>query len=158
MAQYAADYYEFTPGASAGTLTVHFAGQPTIGIVPNTPYQGAAAEWWSNSGNEMDSTLTRAFDLSALAGKPVALNFAAWYQLEQDYDYGYLAVSDDGGANWKTVPTTTSTTTNPNGGNYGNGMTGVSGGGKSPAVGQRVGGFESVGGQEDSAALRVDHR
>src|SRR5262249_20919610 len=133
VAQYAADYYEFKPGASSGTLTVHFAGQPTIGIVPNTPYQNARAEWWSNSGNEMDSTLTRAFDLSALAGKPVTLNFAAWYHLEPDFDYGYLAVSDDGGKNWTTVPTTTSTKTNPNGGNYGNGMTGISGGdGKTP--------------------------
>jgi len=132
VAQYAAQYYELTPGARAGTLTVRFNGQPTIGIVPNTPYQGAAAEWWSNSGNEMDSTLTRAFDLSTLAGKPVTLNFAAWYQLETDYDYGYVAVSDDGGKNWTTVPTTTSISTNPNGGNYGNGMTGVSGGGKSP--------------------------
>jgi immune inhibitor A len=130
VAQYAAQYYEFAPGASSGALTVHFAGQPTIGIVPNTPYKGATAEWWSNSGNQMDSTLTRAFDLTALAGKPVTLNFATWYQLEKDYDYAYVAVSDDGGKNWMTVPTTTSTTTNPNGGNYGNGMTGNSGGGK----------------------------
>lgn len=130
--QYAAQYYEFKPGANAGTLTIHFAGQPTIGIVPNTPYQGAAAEWWSNSGNEMDSTLTRAFDLSTLASKPVTLNFAAWYHLEQDYDYAYVTVSDDGGTNWTTLPTTTSTTTNPNGGNYGNGMTGISGGGETP--------------------------
>ncbi|MGE5333730.1 MAG: hypothetical protein ACM3N4_03445, partial [Nitrososphaerota archaeon] len=60
VAQYAAQYYEFAPGGHNGTLTVHFAGQPTIGIVPNTPYQGAPAEWWSNSANEMDSTLTRA--------------------------------------------------------------------------------------------------
>ncbi|HEU5347151.1 MAG TPA: hypothetical protein VFU63_00935, partial [Ktedonobacterales bacterium] len=133
VAQYAAQYYEFMPGAGNGTLTVRFAGRPTIGIVPNTPYQGAAAEWWSNSGNEMDSTLTHAFDLSALAGKPVTLNFAAWYELEQDYDYGYVAVSEDNGKNWATVPTTTSTSANPNGGNYGNGMTGISGGGKTPA-------------------------
>jgi immune inhibitor A len=132
VAQYAADYYAFTPGSATGALTIHFAGQPTIGIVPNTPYQHAAAEWWSNSGNEMDSTLTRAFDLSALAGGPVTLNFAAWYQLEQDYDYGYLAVSDDGGNNWTTVPTTTSSKSNPNGGNYGNGMTGISGNGTAP--------------------------
>ena len=131
--QYAAQYYEFTPGAASGKLTLKFAGQPTIGIVPNTPYQGAAAQWWSNSGNEMDSTLTRAFDLSGLAGQSVTLKFAAWYQLEEDYDYAYVSVSDDGGKNWTTIPTTTSTNTNPNGGNYGNGMTGASGGGKEPA-------------------------
>ena len=130
--QYAAQYYEFRPGATSGALTLRFAGQPTIGVTPNMPYQSAAAQWWSNSGNEMDSTLTRAFDLTSLTGQQVALNFAAWYQLEEDYDYAYVAVSDDGGKNWTTIPTTSSTNTNPNGGNYGNGMTGISGGGKDP--------------------------
>ncbi len=153
VAQYAADYYEFKPGANAGTLTVHFAGQPTIGIVPNTPYRGAAAEWWSNSGNEMDSTLTRAFDLSALAGKPVALNFAAWYQLEQDFDYGYLAVSDDGGANWKTVRTTKLDDDQSQRRQLRQWHDRRQRRWQVASVGQRVGGFESVGRQEDSAAL-----
>jgi immune inhibitor A len=132
VAQYAAQYYEFMPEGAGGPLTVHFAGQPTIGIVPNSPYAGAAAEWWSNSGNMMDSTLTRDFDLTTLAGRPVTLNFAAWYDLEQDYDYAYVMVSDDGDKNWTTAHATHSSSTNPNGGNYGNGITGKSGGGATP--------------------------
>jgi hypothetical protein len=126
--QYAAEYYDFRPQpGSEGTLRVTLHGQPTVGIVDNTPYKGAQAEWWSNSGNDMDSTLTRAFDLTSLAGKPATLTFNAWYNLEQDSDYVYVEASTDGGHTWKTLPASSSTITNPNGANYGQGITGISG-------------------------------
>jgi hypothetical protein len=108
-------------------LTIHFQGNPNVGIVANTPDGGAQAEWWSNSANNTDATLTRAFDFTALAGKPVTLNFRAWYNLEQDFDYTYVEASTDGGVNWTPLHATTSSTSNPNGANYGNGITGVSG-------------------------------
>ena len=126
--QYAAQYYDFTPTAGgAKTLTLTFHGDPYTRIVANTPYNGAQAEWWSNSGDNMDSALTRSFDLTALAGQPVTLNFAAWYNLEPDFDYAYVEVSTDGGHNWTALPATTSTMDNPNGANFGNGITGTSG-------------------------------
>ncbi|MBF6592173.1 MAG: immune inhibitor A, partial [Ktedonobacterales bacterium] len=118
--QYAAAYYDFTPsGTGARTLRLTFQGSPWVNIVANQPYAGAAAEWWSNSGNNMDSTLTRAFDLTALAGKSASLCFNAWYSLEPDFDYAYVEASTDGGQNWTTLPTTTSMASNPNGENYG---------------------------------------
>lgn len=127
--QYAARYYDFTPSGGAGTLSVDFRGASTVPIIANQPYNGASAEWWSNSGNEMSSTLTHAFDLSAAAGKPVSLNFQAWYDLEQDFDYVYVEASTDGGHNWTPLQTSVSTSTNPNGANNGHGITGESGGG-----------------------------
>ena len=130
--QYAAEYYDFTPPTSGGTksLTIAFNGDPDVCVVNNTPLPGAKAEWWSNTGNNMDSTLTRPFDLSSLSGKQVTLNFMAWYNLEPDFDYGYVEASSDGGQNWTALPATTSTNSNPNGSNYGHGLTGLSGGGK----------------------------
>lgn len=127
--QYAAAYYDFRPGGSgARTLTLTFSGAPYTPVLDNQPYGGASAEWWSNTGNDMDTTLTRAFDLSALAGRPITLNFQAWYSLEQDFDYAYVEVSTDNGQNWTPLRATSSTTSNPNGANYGYGITGVSGG------------------------------
>jgi hypothetical protein len=131
--QYATEYYDFQPAPAAGSraLTLDFKGNPYVGTVGNTPYNGASAEWWGNSGNYSDTTLTRAFDLGALGsggGKPVALTFAAWYSLETDFDYAYVEVSTDGGKTWQTVKTSMSSATNPNGANYGNGITGISGG------------------------------
>ena len=134
VAQYAAHYYDFQSGSGAtGTLSVHFQGTPYVPVVPNTPYGGASAEWWSNSGNDMDTSLTRTVDLSSVTSGPITLTFAAWYNLEPDFDYGYVEVSPDGGKNWTTLRTSTSVSSNPNGSNYGNGMTGMSGGGSSPA-------------------------
>ncbi len=127
--QYAAEYYDLEPAGSARTLAVDFRGASAVPIVANQPYNGASAEWWSNSGDEMASTLTRAFDLSAASGKQVTLNFQAWYDLEQDFDYAYVEASTDGGKNWTALPTSVSTTTNPNGANQGHGITGESGGG-----------------------------
>lgn len=128
--QYAARYYDFKPSGSGGSLDVNFHGSSTAPIIANQPYNGASAEWWSNSGDEMSSTLTRSFDLSSASGKQVALNFQAWYDLEQDFDYIYVEASTDGGHNWTPLQTSVSTSSNPNGANYGHGITGESGGGK----------------------------
>ena len=127
--QYAARYYDFRPSGGAKSLNVNFRGSTTVPIIANQPYGGASAEWWSNSGDEMASTLTRPFDLSAASGKQVTLNFQAWYDLEQDFDYTYVEASTDGGHNWTALPTSVSTSSNPNGANEGHGITGESGGG-----------------------------
>jgi hypothetical protein len=120
--QYATQYYIFRPSAGASALTLDFAGSPFVALVNNTP-AGGAAEWWSNSANDSQTALSRDVDLTALAGKPATLTFQAWYDLEPNFDYTYVEASTDGGQNWTTLPATTSTTANPNGGNLGNGIT-----------------------------------
>jgi immune inhibitor A len=45
-----------------------------------------------------------------------------------DWDYAYLVISTDGGSTWTSVATNLSTTSNPNGQNFGYGITGNSGG------------------------------
>jgi hypothetical protein len=61
------------------------------------------------------------------------LKFWTWYDIEADFDYAYVEVSTDGGQRWATLKTTSSTTTDPNGVNLGQGLTGTSGGGRDPA-------------------------
>jgi hypothetical protein len=50
------------------------------------------------------------------------------YNIESNYDYGYVDVSTDGGTLWTPVPGNITTNSNPNGTNRGNGFTGSSGG------------------------------
>ncbi len=50
------------------------------------------------------------------------------YNIENDWDYAYVVVSTDGGATWNGVPTNLSTITDPNGQNFGYGITGISSG------------------------------
>lgn len=82
------------------------------------PYAGS---WFyhSGSGNDLDHAMTRSVTLPAGA---VTLTAKARYAIELDWDYAYLTV------NGNPVATNLSTGTNPNGQNFGNGITGSSGG------------------------------
>ncbi len=128
--QYAAEYYDLVPRGRSGTLTVSLKGTPTVRIIDNDPFD-AVNEWWSNRSENMDSTLTRTFDLTPLHGRRATLQFAAWFDLEKDYDYAFVEASTDG-VHWTTLKGLYTTSSNPNGNNPGNGYTGESGGGAAP--------------------------
>ena len=56
------------------------------------------------------------------------LTFDTWYDMEDGWDYGYVAASTDGGTTWKTLTGQHTTTKNPVGSAYGQGYTGKSSG------------------------------
>lgn len=125
--QYAADYFSLTaPSDVSTTLHLSFTGQPTVPLLSAGTPPGQAWYWWSNRGDTMNSTLTRDFDLTHVKGSSATLQFQMFTDLETSYDYGYVEVSIDGGATWSIVPVTGCTTDNPNGNNYGCGLTGFS--------------------------------
>ncbi|WP_441251655.1 immune inhibitor A domain-containing protein [Kitasatospora sp. McL0602] len=72
----------------------------TVTTTINTPFAGNG-EWWSGSADNLDVTLTRDVDLTGKTSATLAAK--GWYDLEQDYDYGYAEVSTDGGANWTAI-------------------------------------------------------
>ncbi|HEU5374521.1 MAG TPA: hypothetical protein VFV38_03695 [Ktedonobacteraceae bacterium] len=130
--QYAAQYYDLHPqSGSRGSLTMQLHGTPTVRLIGNDP-QSSANEWWGNRADNLDSTLTRSFDLSSLKGQHATLQFATWFDLELAHDYAYVEVSSDGGTHWTTLKGSTTSSTNPAGLNWGNGYTGMSGGGTTP--------------------------
>lgn len=136
LTQYGAAYYDFRAPANIGdsplTLNLDFSSAPSTQIIPNTLPGASQTEWWSNSGDNMDSTLTRTVDLRSMMTGPISMTFDAWYNLEPGFDYTYVEASADGGATWSSLPVTHATTANPNGDNLGYGLTGVSGGGAQP--------------------------
>ena len=107
-----------------------FSGQTTQRVIPTDAHSGRSL-WWSDRVDGLDSTLTREVDLSAVP--KATLSFWSWYEIEPDFDYGYVSVSVDGGNRWTTLRTDATTTDDPNGNNLGNGMTGHSGAGVKPA-------------------------
>ena len=82
--------------------------------------------WWSNSGDSISSTLTRPVDLTGL--NQATLNYQIWFEVEEDWDYGYLQVSVDDGESWDILETRHTTADNPIGNSFGTGYTGDSGG------------------------------
>jgi immune inhibitor A len=59
--------------------------------------------WWTGNADDLNSTLTRTFDLSGVTS--ATLLASAWYQIEAGYDYLYVEYSTDGGSNWTQVGT-----------------------------------------------------
>jgi immune inhibitor A len=80
------------------------------------PFSGSW-QYFSGAGNDLDNTMTRSVTLPA--GSP-SLTAKVNYDIETDWDYAYLTV------NGTAVHTNLSTNTNPNGQNFGEGITGSS--------------------------------
>ncbi|HET7686151.1 MAG TPA: immune inhibitor A domain-containing protein [Candidatus Limnocylindria bacterium] len=89
---------------------------PVDGTDPNYFYSG--------QGDDIDHSMTRTLSAGLTAATPIS--FRANWDIETDWDYAYLRALV-GGA-WQNVPTSASTTTDPNGQNFGSGITGASGG------------------------------
>jgi immune inhibitor A len=88
-----------------------------------TPFEGSKF-YYSGSGDNLDNFMYKSFNLAPGSSLSAKVN----YEIELDWDYAYLVVSTDAGATWTNVATNLSTNTNPNGQNFGNGITGWSNG------------------------------
>jgi hypothetical protein len=119
--QYGIDYINVS---CTGDHTLTFTGSTAVQMLPVDPYSGSYA-FATNLGNESDMTLTREFDFTNVSG-PVTLSFNTWYDLEEDYDYLYLEVSEDG-EHWQIITTPSGTGENPSGNSYGWGYNGKTG-------------------------------
>ncbi len=88
---------------------------------------GQGKGWWSGAGDMVDNRVYRNFDLTAATGQ-IIWSFDSYWDIEQDYDYGYLEVSTDGGATWTSQEDMDGvfTDANPNAQNLGWGLTGAS--------------------------------
>ena len=123
--QLTARYYDLR--LPEGDALVEFTGDKTVPQVPTDCHSGLHC-WWSGSGDMIDTTLEREFDLSGV--DEAMLEFWMWHDIEEDWDYAYASVSTDGGKTWTTLDGDHTTREDPLGANYGAGFTGVSGGGR----------------------------
>lgn len=119
--QYGTDYIEIV---CSGNYTFTFEGSDEVGVVAEDAYSGTYA-FWSNRVSESDTTLTRTFDFTQASG-PLTLQYRAWYDIEKDYDFTYLAASVDG-KKWEIIQTPFGSGGDITGNNYGWGYTGQSG-------------------------------
>lgn len=105
------------------TRLLTFTGAVSVSLVGAQPRDRFA--WWSGRGDNSIATLTRRFDLGDF--EQAVLHFDTWYEIENDYDYAFVSVSTDGGKRWHLLQGTHTTSADPQGANYGHGLTGVSG-------------------------------
>ena len=119
--QYGTDYVELK---GDGDLKVAFRGATTTRLASNSAHSGSYA-WWGNREDDSDARLTRSFDLSGV--DKATLNFWTWYDIEDNWDYGYVMASTDAGKTWTPLQTSSMTDANPNGNSFGWALTGCSG-------------------------------
>jgi immune inhibitor A len=98
---------------------------PKKTVVTNVgaPYAGTSY-YYSSAGDMLDNFMYKAFNLGAGS----TLTAKVKYNIEIDWDYAYLVYSTDNGVTWTSLETNLSTTLDPNGQNFGYGITGVSAG------------------------------
>ena len=89
----------FHSGNSSWHTSGSFRGQHML--LSNTPYEVKYHDW---------------------------LRFWVWFDLEEQFDYFYAQISNDGGYEFVNLPCMWTTNDDPNNLNLGNGMTGISGG------------------------------
>ncbi len=123
LAQFGSRYFELR--LDEGDARIRFEGQPTVQQTA-ADCRGGTRCWWSNRGDSVDTMLTREIDLSALDA--ATLEFWAWFDIEEGWDYAYVQASGDGGRTWDLLEGDHTTTDDPVGNSYGPGYTGSSAG------------------------------
>jgi len=123
VAQLGADYVQVA--ADRGDVLLRFQGVRQSSLLPVTAHSGASC-WWGNRGDAIQPSMTRPLDLRGL--NKATLQFWAWFDLEEDWDYAYVEVSTDGGRAWDIVHGGRASAENPVGNSMGPGFTGKSGG------------------------------
>ena len=126
VSQYAARYVMLF---GQKDVRVDFSGSTKARMIDAQPH-GGQYFWWSNRGDFANMRLTREVDLTGVS--QATLSYWAWFDIEEDWDYGYLTVSADGGQTYQILKTPSGTDRDPNYSNLGWGYTGNSGGGEFP--------------------------
>ena len=92
--------------------------------VSSVRYHSSNHSLYSGNDNSYHGTAVMADELTVEEGD--TLDFYIWYDVEDNYDYGYVELSTDGGQTFVSIPGNITTTYNPHGNNHGNGITGDS--------------------------------
>jgi immune inhibitor A len=66
------------------------------------PFEGEY-EFFGGKGDEVDNTLAIAESVLLATGDNVSLDFMTWYNIEEDWDFGFIQVSTDGGDTWTSL-------------------------------------------------------
>ncbi len=120
--QFGTDYVEISCDSD---YEISVQWNQDIPVLSENPKSGKYY-YWSNAGNESGMRLSKEFDFTEISGQ-VELSYWVWYEIEEDYDYLYVNVSEDG-KNWHVLETPSCTNEDPTGSNLGCGYNGKSAG------------------------------
>lgn len=91
---YTAHYFRYNNGLAS---TAYIDGADFAGTLPHS----GASEWYSGAGTWTWRNFHRAFSIPSTGA---TLNFWTFYEIEEDWDYGYVEVHDLTDDTWTTLP------------------------------------------------------
>lgn len=94
-----------TKGTNNDAVRVDLPGKLNV---LNTPADGSY-EYYGGKGDEVDHKMVTTVNLTDKTS--ASLDFDAWYNIEQDWDYAMVQVSTDGGATWESLSSSRTTST-----------------------------------------------
>jgi immune inhibitor A len=137
-----------------------FLYNPALGAL-----QYGTKAWWGGKADNADNTMTRTINVPA---SPATLNMRLNYQIESNWDYAYVQISNNGGTSWTNLAGTylntagtqsaLTTATNPNGQNLGNGITGSTANATNAPNGWRLAAFNLNAYAGQSVLLRLRYK
>ncbi|MCY4020481.1 MAG: immune inhibitor A [Chloroflexi bacterium] len=86
---------------SADKLSLRLQQAPEAQLIPDSAPEGDYFAY-ALATDSSNSRLTRTFVLTA--PRQAWLEFRVWYDLDYEWEYGYVTVSDDDGRTWRTLP------------------------------------------------------
>ena len=97
LPQYSSDYLAVDV-RGGDKLSLNLTQAPEARLIDIAPYEGDHF-YYAVVTDTSNSRLTKAFDLGS--AEAIWLEYRIWYDLKAHYEYGYIEVSTDGGANWE---------------------------------------------------------
>ena len=95
---YTAQYYRFGAKKDDVPMTIYVDGDITSG--PG-PYGGSGFSWYSGVGAWSWRSLSQTFNLAGYTD--ITLDFYTYFEIEYDWDYGYVEVYDQDADEWYTL-------------------------------------------------------
>ena len=123
LPQYSAEYLAINV-SGAERLSLRLTQEPEAKLIDTAAAEGRFF-YYGVSSDSHSSRLTREIDLDTY--RSAWLEFRVWYDLTENYEYGYVQISRDGGQTWSILPGNHTLDKNVAGVFYDNGYTGQSG-------------------------------
>ncbi|MFT5197261.1 MAG: immune inhibitor A [Candidatus Promineifilaceae bacterium] len=124
VGQFGSDFWQLPTISADQPLSITMTPSQQVRLIDGDPISGNWF-WTTVPADFSNMHLTRQLDLSTVTR--ATLEYQTWFDIEDAYDYAYVAISADGGVSWDTLLTNASTDDDPQGKNLGNGITGISG-------------------------------
>lgn len=122
VAQFGTDYFELD---DPGHASVRFRGASTVPALSGLTEPGEV--WVAARADGASAQLTCAIDTRPAGA--TTLSYRVWYDIERNYDFAYVSLSQDGGRSWIPLRTPEMAGGQTLGSTLGPGYTGKSGGG-----------------------------